>query len=233
MEDFKFATFNIHHGKDKATIYSHKEMLESVSSIDADILCIQELDAFSLRTYFADQPKLIAKKFDYHYVTCKVRFFGLGYQYNAIFSRKPILSSQEIILPQHGNQQLRKALTAEIGIGPQKIQVATTHLHTHHGKTRFNDWAQKQLMFLLDKHKAHDVCLIGGDLNLLPSEVIPIAQDYDYVAPNEYYTSPGISPKRQIDWILGRNIYLADIHTSDLLSSDHRALIATATEVPF
>jgi endonuclease/exonuclease/phosphatase family metal-dependent hydrolase len=60
MEDFKFATFNIHHGKDKATIYSHKEMLESVSSIDAYSL-YSRTRRFSLRTYFADQPKLIAK----------------------------------------------------------------------------------------------------------------------------------------------------------------------------
>ena len=232
MEDFTFATFNLHHGKDKATLYSHKEMLESVASLEADVLCVQELDVSALRTYFADQPNLIAKKLGYQYVTCRVRFFGLGYQHNAIFSKKPILDTQEIHLPQHGGQQLRKALVADLEVDGSALRVSTAHLHTNYGRTRQNKWAQNQLMFLLDKHKDNEFCLIGGDLNLLPNEVLPIVQDYGYHAPSEYPTSPAINPKIQIDWILGKNIYLDNVHVSDLLSSDHRALIATATEVP-
>ena len=213
MEDFTFATFNLHHGKDKATLYSHKEMLESVASLEADVLCVQELDVSALRTYFADQPNLIAKKLGYQYVTCRVRFFGLGYQHNAIFSKKPIL-------------------VADLEVDGSALRVSTAHLHTNYGRTRQNKWAQNQLMFLLDKHKDNEFCLIGGDLNLLPNEVLPIVQDYGYHAPSEYPTSPAINPKIQIDWILGKNIYLDNVHVSDLLSSDHRALIATATEVP-
>jgi hypothetical protein len=141
------------------------------------------------------------------------------------------LKSREIVLPQHGNQQLRKALVADIKLGKTKLRVGTTHLHTHHGKTRYNDWASNQLRFFLDKQSKKEYCVIGGDLNLLPSEVLPVAQDYGFIAPSEYLTSPGISPKKQIDWLLGKNIYFQDVHTSDLLCSDHRALIATATEV--
>jgi endonuclease/exonuclease/phosphatase family metal-dependent hydrolase len=141
MEDFRFATFNIHHGKDKATFYSNREMLESVASLEADILCVQELDTHSIRTHFVNQPEMIAKKLGYHYVSCRVRFFGFGFQHNAIFSKSPILLSEEISLPQSGSQQLRRALVADIEIDKQKLRVATVHLHTHHGKTKYNDWA--------------------------------------------------------------------------------------------
>lgn len=232
METLRFATFNIHHGKDKATIYSHAQVLESVESLEADILCVQELDVHALRTHFADQPKKIAKHLGYYYVSCQVRFFGFGYQHNAIFSKTPILSSQAIALPQHNNQQLRKALIANIEFDGQLIRVATAHLHTHKGKTRYNLWAQNQLRFLLDKHVSHDTCLIGGDLNLLPEEVVPIAKEYGFVAPSEFHTSPAKAPKMQIDWILGKNLYLSDVHASDVLSSDHRALIANVTDIP-
>jgi hypothetical protein len=45
-----------------------------------------------------------------------VRFLVWGINTMRSF-QEAYLSSQEIILPQHGNQQLRKALTAEIEIG--------------------------------------------------------------------------------------------------------------------
>lgn len=232
MKTIKFATFNLHHGKDPSANYSHDAMLESVKSLEADILCIQELDVSALRTHFVDQPKLIAKNLGYEYVTSRVRFFGLGYQHNAIFSKLPIVSSEEMTLPQHGNQQLRKALIADVELDGQKIRVTTAHLHTHKGKAKYNEWARKQLMFLLEKHVSHDICLIGGDLNLLPDEVVNLAQDFGFVAPTEFLTSPAISPKQQIDWVLGKNIYLNEIRTSDVLCSDHRALIADVTDVP-
>ena len=232
MESFQIATFNIHHGKDLSSNYSTSVMIESIESLGADIILVQELDVLALRTYFVNQPKKIARALGYNYVTDRVRFFGLGFQHNAIFSKFPIVGQSEISLPQHGNQQLRKSLLTDIEIGSTHLHVANTHLHTHRGKTRYNRWAQDQLMFLMGKHKQCDTCIIGGDLNMLPKEVVPVARENGYEAPHEYHTSPAINPRGQIDWLLSKNILLENVCISELLCSDHRALTATATILP-
>jgi endonuclease/exonuclease/phosphatase family metal-dependent hydrolase len=226
MEPFRIATFNTHHGKVRAFRYSPKRLYRSIESLDADIICLQELDVWALRTFFSHQPRQIAKHLGYELATSRVRFFGVGYQYNAILSRFPILSSHESILPGESSAQVRKYLAAEIEVGTKAISVVSTHLHAHAHLSQPNEEAQRQLEFVFQNVNDGESSIVAGDFNLVPEVVFPIAQKFGYGAPHEFPTSPAMSPRHQIDYLCPKNVALHNVHASDHLISDHRALVA-------
>ena len=232
MTSFRIATFNMHHGNTKGNIDTNKGMLDGISAMEADVLCVQEIDYLSLRTFFADQPKLIGEHLGFQYVTANVRFFGAGFQYLAMFSKFPIISSREETLPSGYLQQTRKSLSVAYEIYGQEVGITTTHLHSHGKTTGHNKVAEEQLEFCLENIAGEDMSILAGDLNLLPSEVVPVATKFGYDAPNEYPTSSSANPRRQIDWILAKGVDLTEIKVSDHIVGDHRALIADVNVHP-
>lgn len=228
MTTFKFATFNLHHGKQKNVRYSTKRLCEDVASLNADIICIQEADFAAVRTFFRNQPNAIAKHLGFDFRSSYVRFFGVGCQYNAIISKYPIQSMKEIIFPKVKGKQRRIALKVEVLIDGKYVSVATTHLNTDGKLSNENETAQNQLKHLIDALGDEDV-VIGGDFNMYKDKVLNILKDTDFVAPIEFPTSPTHAPKNQIDWIVARGYEISDVEVSDELCSDHRALTATIT----
>ncbi|HMS25224.1 MAG TPA: endonuclease/exonuclease/phosphatase family protein [Acidimicrobiia bacterium] len=226
---FRLATFNVHHGRTSGSLYSPKKMLAGIASLEADVLCLQEIDYYSLRTYFTDQPQLISEHFGYEYCMTRIRFFGAGVQCIGIFSRYPIISEKEINLPSGSQHQVRKALSTVIECDSHIFGLTTTHLHSQGSQTGPNKVAQEQLEHCLENLASEDVSLVAGDLNMDPEEVLPVADRFGYDAPHEYKTSPSKSPRRQIDWFLARGCSINEIKVSDHLVGDHRALISTVT----
>lgn len=229
MKTYTIATFNLHHGKVKGVRYSTKKLCNDVKSLNADIICLQEADVFAFRTFFRNQPRVIAKALGYHYCSKRVRFFGLGFQHNAILSKFPISKFHSFILPGPNEVQNRVALNAELKIDEELISISTSHLHTSGSLHSDNDIAINQLEVISKRHEHLDNHLIMGDLNLLPKYVLPVAEKGDYFAVHEYHTSPAHNPKNQIDWILAKGLTIDDATVSPQLCSDHRALIATLT----
>lgn len=201
-------------------------MIGSLDTLNADILCVQELDVYSLRTRLVHQPKLIANKLGYDFVTSKVRFFGAGFQHNAIFSRFPLTAAEQIDLPKAPGEQLRRALMVKCQVGERTIGIATTHLHSHGRISDPNPRACEQLRVFLRHCEEFGIEIIGGDLNLLHDDVVAIARKHGFEAPHEFPTSPSKTPKHQIDWILHRGVDLNQVEVSPPMCSDHRALTA-------
>ena len=228
MTTFKFATFNLHHGKPKDARYSTKRLCEDVASLNADIVCLQEADFAAVRTFFRNQPNAIAKYLGFDFRSSYVRFFGAGCQYNAIISRYPIQSMKEIVFPKVKGKQRRIALKVEVLIDGKYMSVATTHLNTDGKLSSENETAQNQLKFLIDALGDENV-IIGGDFNMHKDKVLDIFKNTNFDAPIEYPTSPTRSPKNQIDWIVARGYEISDVEVSEELCSDHRALTATIT----
>ncbi len=218
----------MHHGRTKGSLYSPKKMLDAISLIDADVLCVQEIDHRSMRTFFANQPKQIAKKLNYEYRIARVRFFGAGFQNIAIFSRYDIVSSHHHRLPFEPKQQPRMTLSVTVDCGGAQIEVTTTHLHSHGSSKKPNTTAIDQLEHCLTNVTDARVSLVGADFNL-EKEVVEIAEKHGYDAPSGLRTSPSSNPRRQIDWLLARGCQLSDTHVSDHLIGDHRALISSVT----
>lgn len=223
---FRFATFNAHHGKEELVPYTHQTLVESIAKLEADVVCAQELDVCSLRTYFSHQPKMIAKRLGYFVAPLRVRFYGVGFQYNAIFSRFPIVEQTDLVLPRGPGEQVRKAQFVTLDIDGQHINVANTHLHSAGRISNPNPRACEQLRLMLRYCEEGGVRLVGGDCNLLRDDVVPISEKFGFDAPHEYKTSQAKKPKYQIDWLLGKDVEFNNIEVSGILSSDHRALIA-------
>ena len=59
MDTIKIVTFNLHHGKENDVKYSKEKLLDDISSLNGDIICLQEVDKYSIRTKFNNQAKLI------------------------------------------------------------------------------------------------------------------------------------------------------------------------------
>lgn len=226
METFKITTFNTHHGKEKDVKYSTEKFCEDIKSLDSDILCLQEVDGYSLRTKLSNQSKALARYLGYQYHSSFVRFFGIGFQYNTIISRFPFSNIEQIILPSSKGTQRRIAtrLTVETNAGP--VIVVNTHLHSDGKLKNENVIAKNQLMYLTEISKDENI-ILAGDFNLAPGSVIPIVTSNGFSAPSEYKTSPACNPKNQIDWLLSKGYKLENFEVSDQLASDHRALSAT------
>lgn len=222
----RIATFNLHHGKEKSKRYSRAKMLKDIESLNADIICLQEADVFSFRTVFDNQPKIIAEHLGYFYVSNRVRFFGLGFQHNAIISKFPIVNSEAIILPTEKSKQNRVALNADIRIEEKDVTLITTHLNTDGSLKNMNLTARNQLKFLVEIYAEKDA-VIAGDLNLTSEYVFPIINRAGFSTIDNHATSPAREPKHQIDWIIARGYKLSNFEVSPQLCSDHRALLAT------
>lgn len=218
----------MHHGRTKGSLYSRRKMLDAVSSLNADILCVQEIDFRSMRTFFSDQPKQIAQECGYNFCKAKVRFHGAGFQNIAIFSKFPILSSRDLLLPSKSQQQRRKSLSAHIDCGSVSVEVSTMHLHSHGSHAVPNDTAVSQFEFAVESMPIDTISLIGADLNM-EKEVPPLAEKFGFICPSGFPTSPANNPRRQIDWILARGCSVNETKTSEYLIGDHRALISSVT----
>lgn len=225
MAKFKIATFNIHHGKQPDVPYSTKRLCEDVASLNCDVICMQEVDAYSLRTHFVNQSKIIAKHLGFHYRTEFVRFYGIGFQHNTILSRFPILNYEQLTLPSVDKAQRRIAQLVTLEFESKKIDIINCHLHSGYNNSDGNIAAQNQLKFLTKKYSEGNF-ILAGDLNLTSEYVTAIATEADLQTISGFLTSPASNPKQQIDWILTRGFEIESMKVSPQLCSDHRALIA-------
>ncbi len=226
MTTIRLATFNMHHGKVDLVPYTHQAMVASVAELGADVVCLQETDVYSLRTRLAHQPRLVGRKLDYFWKSGFIRYFGIGFQHNAILSKFPIVSYENISLPSKQGQQKRKALIAEIDVEGKMIKVLCTHLHAIKGIENHNQHGIDQLRFVYEYARDKDIEIVAGDFNQLDDVVKEVSQEFGFIAPNGYPTSPAKNPRYQIDWISSRKFGLENLEVSSMLTSDHRALSA-------
>ncbi|MFC5446870.1 endonuclease/exonuclease/phosphatase family protein [Paenibacillus aestuarii] len=123
---FTIMTFNIHHGEGldgKVNLYRIADLLKQQH---ADVIALQEVDRYRLRSGFVDQAGELAALLGMHVVFSPSLTYSIGEYGNAILSRYPIELTSRTPLP--GDQEPRSLLTATIRIGNADIQIANTHL---------------------------------------------------------------------------------------------------------
>ncbi len=122
----KVMTFNIQYGKGKDGIQDLSRIADVIREADVDIVGLQEVERFSPRSKFANQLKWLAEELDMYGVygpTLSIGYFQYG---NAMLSRYPIVSWENILL--RSSRENRGLLMAEIDLGPGKIAFFGTHL---------------------------------------------------------------------------------------------------------
>jgi len=162
----RVVTYNIHSCVGVDRRYDPRRISTVLREIDADIACLQEVDARRRSERHADQWAYLGVATGCRVVT------GTGvYQPrlrfgNAILSRFPVLAARLIDLTVAGHEP-RGAIDADLLIGERLLRVIATHFGLHAAERRQQ---ANQLMAALgepapaNRREAHTVLLMG-DLN--------------------------------------------------------------------
>lgn len=119
-------TYNIHRGINKDNKLDLDGIADQINNSGAEIIALQEVERFSVRTKFQDQISYLADRTSMQYAygeSLKI----LSWQYgNAILSRYPIEEYEVFELPSKGER--RTILKAGLNINGKRISFYSTHL---------------------------------------------------------------------------------------------------------
>jgi endonuclease/exonuclease/phosphatase family metal-dependent hydrolase len=222
---FRVATFNARHAADDGFFFRHRSLVATCRSLDTDVLALQEVDRYSPRTCFRNQPGLVARALAMQHVVAPAKHipFG-GRQCNALCARGPIHEVQVLPLPQPPGLEPRNAIIARVTLPGLQLTVASTHLH-HRPRSNALPQLQRIIETLAERPGPR---IIAGDLNLSAAEAVPILRDAGYTPVEVEPTAPRKAPVEQIDWIAGDaslSVVHAEVHQP--LVSDHLPVVVT------
>lgn len=219
----KVMTYNIHSCIDVRKEKSLNRIGTMIKAERPDIIGLNEIEAFSLRTGFVNQPKQLGRltNMNYHFgPTLKlgpVGFFG-----NGILSCKKLYNIKNFPLP--GNREPRRCLRVQINGPDRPVTVLVTHLGLAGGERL------KQLAELVRIIEAHPGPLIlMGDFNCSYEELgtlLSVVLDTDITQPAKL-TFPAWAAAHRIDYIFTTQHFRClehEVLTSD--ASDHLPVAA-------
>lgn len=162
----RVVTYNIHTCVGVDRRYDPSRISTVLREIDADIACLQEVDACRLSERQADQWAYLGAATGCRVITGTGVRQPCGRFSNAILTRFPVLAARLIDLTVAGYEP-RAAIDADVLIGERVLRVITTHFGLHAGERRQQ---ANRLMAALgepvptNRREAHSVLLMG-DLN--------------------------------------------------------------------
>lgn len=123
---FTVMSFNMHHGEGMDGKVDILRIAELLQHENADIIALQEVDRYRLRSGFVDQARELSEMLGMHMVYSPSLTYKVGQYGMAVLSRYPIVDSSWTLLP--GNLETRSLLMTTVQIGSEPVHVATTHL---------------------------------------------------------------------------------------------------------
>ena len=128
MSEIKLVTFNICHGKGLDGSVALKRIAQTLNTIDADLVALQEVDRRMPRSYLQNQAQILARQTGMNFAYApNLHFSGLASFGNAILSKYPILEASNLLLPGKKEQRGLQHCLLDLGnLG--KISLFNTHL---------------------------------------------------------------------------------------------------------
>lgn len=229
----------------------HSENLRSVRAslqeVDADILCFQEIDYASNRSFYVNQQDTIAA-LGYNYVFQAVNWdkryvpfpyfpvsihFGEVYSGQSVISKHPIKDPERLILQAVESDPFyrtafyldRLAQVCKIEIGGKEVIVINVHVEAYDTKTQENQC--DYLAGLYMKYKDDYPVLLVGDFNTDPQ--IPSAavhrilklEDIGAACSNiglAANTFPSDEPSVRIDYVFYNRSFIRELNSKVLTS---------------
>lgn len=151
----------------KESIYNTDAILDFINRIDADIVCLQEINSLEGKE---DTIKKIVDNFPYGSFALADKLPDGRTQGNGIFSKYPIIKKEQKFIQKPSNnsdysQEGRVYLECELNIDGNKLIVGTTHCSYTH-KFEENEFKNKEIGNLLSFIKNNkDKYIFSGDLN--------------------------------------------------------------------
>lgn len=173
--NLRVVTYNIHHAQGSDATIDLERIANIIEALNADVVCLQEVDQNVQRSHNKDIPSILAQRLDMNVVFGPNLDLDKGKYGNATLSKFPILSSENFSLPNPHDKEPRGCLSTQLQVPgstyrliaqngnkrpTQKITVFNTHLGLE-PQERF-----LQASFILDKAKdIKTPILLAGDLN--------------------------------------------------------------------
>jgi endonuclease/exonuclease/phosphatase family metal-dependent hydrolase len=195
----------------------------AVADLDVDVLAVQEVDRHVIRSWFADQPGLVAQAGDadqYRFAPARHRVLLTGEDGIALCVRGELDVRRVLELPRETASQRRVAIVAGVTVGDDQATVVTTHLH--------NDApvALRQLDALV--HAIADEPrprLLLGDLNLRPDDITATLDAAGFALIDADPTEPAWAPAQRIDHIAVDGLAAEPSQVPSVAVSDHRPVV--------
>jgi endonuclease/exonuclease/phosphatase family metal-dependent hydrolase len=218
----RVVTWNMH-----AALSSSVDAVAGVlAGLDADILLLQEVDAFTYRSGVVDQPRRLAELLGYEYVFAAALPWDGGEFGLAILSRLRFAGIERIWLDGGVTSEQRMGLVATLCRGRQEIQVVNHHADIFPDGATQN---MKQLIAVLGDAIGKGL-IFGGDLNgegsspvvdaLVESGLIDVVKPYD---PSSTHGG------RRLDYVLADAVLMPAAIAGEVVpttASDHRPVVA-------
>jgi len=215
----RVVTWNVQHGRPNPWGPPDVDgVAAALTSLDADVHAVQELDRGRRRTGGTDQPAALARSLGGELVwTPTVRRGG---EYGiALIVRGEIRGHTVVDLS--GTREPRALLVADVEVGGRRWSVGCTHL------SRRRSFAQRQLVRAMDVLSAAPVPrVLLGDLNLVPAEVLPwtTPEGYQLVSGPPTHSTRDPAVTRRIDHVLVQGATITGSGVGELPVSDHLAV---------
>ena len=235
-QTLRFVTWNIHKGIGTDGRYRLERTIEVLRALDADVVCLQEVDENVPRSKGHSQARVLADALEYPHVALGLNVSVAGGHYgNCTLSKRAILSSENVDLTIPLKKR-RSALVSRIeGVHGISWTVANVHL----GLVHFERKMQLKSLFrtVLPSVPPDDPLVIAGDWNewlnrlfrnVAAREGFRIARLESH-RPSGAKTYPSRRPMAALDKILYREPLVVK-HVACVLdarhASDHLPLVA-------
>lgn len=166
-------TYNIRHGARDDRQVDLAGLADIIRESGADIVALQEVDRFQVRSGLVDQARWLAERLDMEAVFGANLHRGLGQYGNALLSRYPVLSDRNVLLP--GRLERRGVLVVRVLTPAGPVTVLATHL----GLSRDDRTAQVRAILAEAAREPGPVILLG-DWNSGPAapELAPLTDGF-------------------------------------------------------
>jgi endonuclease/exonuclease/phosphatase family metal-dependent hydrolase len=219
----RVATWNVRHGRPRHGFASNRRLAEAVADLDVDVLAVQEIERRVIRSWFADQPGLVARALDaenYHFAPARRSVLLTGEDGIALCVRGELDFRRVLELPRDSGTQRRVAIVAGVTVGDDRATVAASHLHNDASV------AKRQLDALLEAiNDEPRPRLLLGDLNLRPDDIAGAVAAAGFAAVDADATQPAWAPVQRIDHIAVDGLVAERSFVPAVAVSDHRPVV--------
>lgn len=227
----RIATFNCRHGAHDGTglrsqIADSAGLRAAAVELDADVLALQEIDRGVARSWWRDQPGLVAAAAGSHasrFAPAR-RVLLTGHDGVALVVRGTVVSTRTLRLPGRGAP--RVAVVSRIDVHGVEVTVVATHLQNRIRGGPSEAPEQLDALFT-ELGRWPEPWVLAGDLNLRPDVVVPALEAAGLTPLRAGHTYPAGAPRIEIDWLAVRGLSpVGAARTLRLPVGDHRALVA-------
>jgi endonuclease/exonuclease/phosphatase family metal-dependent hydrolase len=229
----RILTYNIHAGRDASGVDNLERVAAIITSSQADIVLLQEVDRNTTRSGNVDQLAELMRRTGMHGVFGKSLDYQGGEYGIAILSRGPIVAHEVVPLRVEPPQ-----VRAGGSIEPRIALIVTTHgfriANTHLDASREDRYRMQEVPQLLSAARG---VIIGGDFNSTPDSAVHeevvragLRDAWPECGAGNSLTYPATPPEKRIDYIfLNRATRCRSALVLDTDASDHRPVLIVVT----